>query len=136
MTRAAYPSDVSNEQWEILKPLLPWQLQWGRTRSVELREIINGIFYLLHNRCIWQGLPHDLPPWPTVATYFYRWPGSWVGSIINDALRKQLIISEGRKEDARPVEPVADMFRLSPTGSSGAYAFRKESSSPGRQLVI
>ena len=99
MTRDTYPSDVSNEQWEILKPLLPLQLPGGRTRSVDLREIINGIFYLLHNGCTWRALPQDLPPWPTVATYFYRWQRSGVWSAINDALRKQLRISNGRKED-------------------------------------
>lgn len=53
MTRKAYPSDVSNAEWKIIEPLLPASQPIGRPRKVDLREIINGIFYVLHEGCTW-----------------------------------------------------------------------------------
>jgi putative transposase len=63
MKRKAYPSDISNQEWEIIKSLLPVERGIGRPRYVDYREIINGIFYVVHEGCTWRALPHDLPPW-------------------------------------------------------------------------
>lgn len=62
MGRKAYQSDVSDAEWQIIEPLLPKAQPVGRPREVDLREIINGIFYVLREGCTWRGLPHDLPP--------------------------------------------------------------------------
>ncbi|MDZ8082235.1 MAG: transposase [Nostoc sp. SerVER01] len=72
MTRKAYPSDVNNAEWVIIELLLPGSQPIGRRREVNLREIINGIFYVLHEGCTWRALPHDLPPWQTVYNYLDR----------------------------------------------------------------
>ena len=69
MTRKAYPSDVTDAEWQIIEPLLPEAQGIGRPREVDLREIINGIFYVLPEGCSWRALPHDLPPWQTVYNY-------------------------------------------------------------------
>jgi transposase len=63
MIRKAYPSDVNDAEWEIIEPLLPASKPIGRPRKVDIREIINGIFYVLHEECTWRALPHDLPAW-------------------------------------------------------------------------
>jgi transposase len=69
MTRKAYPSDVTDAEWQIIEPLLPEAQGIGRPREVDLQEIINGIFYVLREGCSWRALPHDLPPWQTVYNY-------------------------------------------------------------------
>lgn len=61
MARKAYSSDISDAEWKIIKSLLPKAQHIGRPREVDLREIVNGIFYVLHEGCTWRGLPHDLP---------------------------------------------------------------------------
>ena len=71
--------------------MIPPPHSGGRSRSVDTREIINGIFVALHNGCTWRALPHDLPPWQTVATYFYRWQRSGVWKEINNTLRLRSI---------------------------------------------
>ena len=65
MSRKSYPSDLTDEQWEILGPLLPPAKPGGRPRTVDLREVVNGILYLLRSGCPWRMVPHDLPPWQT-----------------------------------------------------------------------
>lgn len=66
ITRKRYPSDLTEEQWAILKPLVPQAKQGGRHRTVDMREILNAIFYLNRSGCQWDMLPHDLPPKDTV----------------------------------------------------------------------
>ena len=63
MKRKPYPSDLTDEQWKMLAPLLPAAKTGGRPRTVDLREVVNGILYVLRNGCTWRAMPHDLPPW-------------------------------------------------------------------------
>ena len=60
------PQRPDDEQWEILGPLLPAAKPGGRPRTVDLREVVNGILYLLRSGCPWRMVPHDLPPWQTL----------------------------------------------------------------------
>jgi putative transposase len=64
--RKAYPSDLSDAEWLILKPLLPKPKGFGHPQEVDLREILNAIFYVQRTGCQWEMLPHDLPPYTTV----------------------------------------------------------------------
>src|SRR3954471_24180164 len=70
MDRKRYPTDLPDEQWTLLEPLLPTAKPGGRPRSVDLREITNAMLYLLRTGCPCRSLPHDLPPWGTVWAYF------------------------------------------------------------------
>jgi len=90
MTRKAYPSDVTNAEWQIIERLLPSAQTVGRPRQVDLREIINGIFYVLREGCSWRALPHDLPPWQTVYNYFRHWQRLGVWQKIHTQLRQQV----------------------------------------------
>jgi transposase len=90
MTRKAYPSDVTNAEWQIIEQLLPSAQATGRLRQVDLREIINGIFYVLREGCSWRALPHDLPPWQTVYNYFRHWQRLGVWQKIHTQLRQQV----------------------------------------------
>ena len=105
MSRKAYPTDLNEVQWLILEPLLMAVLKQskrGRPRQVELREIMNAIFYVLRTGCAWRLLPHDLPAWQTVYGYFRRWRDSGLWEQLNDALREAV-----RNEAQRETEPSA-----------------------------
>jgi transposase len=71
--REPYPSDVSEEQWERIGPLIPAERPRGRHRETDPREIVNAISYRWTTGCAWRMLPHDFPPWTTVYTHFRRW---------------------------------------------------------------
>ena len=69
-TPKRYPSDLTRTQWKRLKRLLPPAKPGGRPRSVNLREVLNGIFYIARGGCAWRMMPTDLPPWSTGYDYF------------------------------------------------------------------
>jgi len=73
--RRAYASDLTNQQWQLLEPLLPEQKEGGRERQVDLREIINAINYRTRTGCAWEMLPHDLLAKSTVYEYYRAWQG-------------------------------------------------------------
>ena len=87
MSRKSYPSDLTDEQWEILGPLLPPAKPGGRPRTVDLREVVNGILYLLRSGCPWRMVPHDLPPWQTLYKYFRSWTMDGTWERVNETLR-------------------------------------------------
>lgn len=62
MRRREYPSDISDEEWAILEPLIPKALPGGRPRTTTMREVINAIVYVDRTGCQWRALPHDFPP--------------------------------------------------------------------------
>ncbi|MEM7346409.1 MAG: IS5 family transposase [Chloroflexota bacterium] len=95
--RQAYDTDITDEQWEILEPLLPPAKQGGRPRSVDMRDIINALFYILSAGCAWRLLPHDLPPWQTVYYYFRQWNQDQTWQMINDHLRQSIRLTESRE---------------------------------------
>ena len=75
----AYPSDLSDDQWGLLEALLPPAKPGGRPRSVNLRQVLNAILYILCTGCPWRYLPNTHPPYQTVYDYFARWreDGTW-----------------------------------------------------------
>ena len=97
--RKMYPSDLTDGQWAILEPLIPLArtARGGRPREVEMREVVNTIFYLNRTGCQWDMLPHDLLPKSTVYEYFAQWrdDGTWAKFV--DALRGQVRTQEGRE---------------------------------------
>lgn len=117
MARVAYPSDLSQAQWEVVEPLLPPAKPGGRPRQVDMREILNGIFYLVRAGCSWRMLPHDLPPWPTIQWYYDQWrkDGTWIK--IHDALRGQVRQADGRQEE--PSAAIVDSQSIKTTEKGG-----------------
>jgi len=100
MTRKAYKTDLTDAQWQILEPLVPPPKSGGHPRTVNMREVVNGIFYVLRTGCGWEMLPHDLPPYSTVYQYFRRWQKTNVWQQMNNALRQQLRQVEGRNSQS------------------------------------
>ncbi len=97
MTRTSYPSDLTEEQWSIIAPMIPPAEPGGRHRKVDMREVFNGILYLNRTGCSWRQLPHDLPPWGTTHYYFrrFRLDGTW--KLIHDKLREKVRRKVGKK---------------------------------------
>jgi putative transposase len=96
--RKAYPSDLSDGEWEVLKPLLPKPKGFGHPVEVDFREILNGIFYVQRTGCQWEMMPHDLPPYSTVYNYFQKWQRQGIWQQIHDQIRHQLRTQLGRPE--------------------------------------
>jgi transposase len=94
---ARYPSDLTEQEWTLLEPLLPPSKPGGRPRSTEMREVLNALFYLDRTGCQWRALPKDFPPWPTVWTYFRKWRNDGTWERIHRALREQVRVSGGRE---------------------------------------
>ena len=120
MKRKTYPSDLTDEQWELLSPLLPAAKPGGRPRTVELREILNAILYVLRTGCAWRMLPHDLPPWQTVYKYFrgFSEDGTW--ERVHDAMRPNVREGEGRS--AMPTAAIIDSQSVKTTEKGGLVA--------------
>ena len=79
MSRAAYPTDLTDPEWTVLQSLIPPAKPGGRPRDVDMREILNAAFYIDRGGCSWRLLPYDFPPWQTVYTYVRAWKqdGTW-----------------------------------------------------------
>ena len=98
MNRKPYPSDLSDEQWRLIEPLLPPEKDGGRPREVDLREVLNGIFYLVKGGIPWRYMPHDLPPWGTVHFFYRQWRRDGTWERILDVMRTRVRREGGRKK--------------------------------------
>ena len=83
---ARYPSDLTDEEWALIGPLLPPAKPGGRPRPTNLRDVMDGILYIASSGCQWRMLPKCLPPLSTVQHHFYDWRGSGLWLSINDLL--------------------------------------------------
>jgi putative transposase len=117
MTRKAYKTDITEAQWQILQPLIPAAKPGGHPRTANMREVVNGIFYVLRTGCGWEMLPHDLPPYSTVYYYFRRWQKTGVWQQMNKALRQRLRQQEGR--NPQPSAAIADSQSVKTTEKRG-----------------
>jgi len=123
MTRQRYPSDLSAAQWARIAPLIPPPKAGGRPRTVNIREIVNAIFYLNKTGCQWRSLPHDLPNWSTVHTYYRNWRLTGIWDRIHDALRAQVRRKEGREES--PSAAIMDSQTVKTTEKGGSAAMTR-----------
>lgn len=91
--RKPYSSDLTDGQWKKVRPLIPKALPGGHPRTVNMREVLNAIFYRLKSGCAWHDLPHDFPPPDTVYTYYHVWSldGTWerIHNAVRDKVRRQ-----------------------------------------------
>ena len=119
----------STSQWGLLEPLLPTASPKGHPRTVHLREVVNGILYVLRGGISWRMMPHDLPPWGTVWWYFRKWRQDGTWERVLEALRPMVRESEGR--DATPSGAIIDSQSERTTEKGGLAATTPAKRCPG-----
>jgi transposase len=112
-TGLRYPSDLSDAEWLIVEPMIPPAKRGGRRRSVNVREVLNGIFYVLWTGCQWKALPKDLPPKSTVHDYLELW--KWDGTL--ERIHHELYMAVREQEGREPSPTVAIIDSQTAKGS-------------------
>jgi len=120
MERKPYPSDVSNEEWSFVAPYLTLMTEEAPQREHDLREVFNGLRWLVRTGAQWRMMPHDLPPWSTVYQQTQRWLRAGVFEAIVDDLRAVLRLAAGRNEE--PSAAIFDSRTLQSSPESGHRA--------------
>lgn len=117
VSRRAYASDLKDDEWELIAPYIPGPKPGGRRREVDIREVVNAIFYLLKTGCQWRFLPHDFPPHQTVNWYWNQWRDSGFWQELNDILRRDLRSAAGKHDE--PTAAVIDSQSLKSAEKGG-----------------
>ena len=120
MERKAYPTDVSDAEWALVAPYLTLMTEDAPQRDFPLREVFNGLRWIIRSGSSWRLMPHDLPPWHVVYQQTQRWIKAKVFESLVHDLREVLRIAEGRKE--KPTAAIFDSRTLQSTVESGSRA--------------
>src|ERR1700685_1665350 len=121
-TGLRYPSDLTDAEWALLEPLIPPAKRGGRRREVVVRDVLNGVMYVLSTACQWRALPKDLPPRSTVHDYLQRWDYDGTLMNIHDALyvaRRELA-----EREASPTACVIDSQSVKSAEKGGPRSIR------------
>lgn len=135
--RKAYPSDLTNAQWELIEPFIPGVSAEATVPTIERREIVNAILYVLRTGCSWRQMPHDLPNGKTAHHYFRIWSHQGIWEPIMTHLRKRVRVERGR--DPEPSAAIIDSqsIKTAPVRGSergfdgGKKNLRAQASCPG-----
>ena len=120
-----YPSDLKDAEWALVAPLIPPARHGGRKRTVDVREVLNAIFYVLSTGCQWNALPSDLPPKSTVYDYFDLW--EWNGTLERIHHELYVAVREHAGRQASPSVAIIDSQSAKAAQKGGRRSTRRAS---------
>jgi transposase len=120
-----YPSDLIDAEWALVEPLIPPAKHGGRRREVNVREVLNAIFYVLSTGCQWQALPKDLPPKSTAHAYFMLW--DWDGTLACIHYVLYVAVREKEGREASPSAAIIDSQSAKAAQKGGRRSIRRAS---------
>lgn len=124
-SKLRYPSDLTDEEWALIAPVIPPAKRGGGKRTVSIREVVNGLMYVLSNGCQWRTIPTDLPPRSTVNGYFALWDYDGTLDRIHDTLYAKC--REQAEREASPTAAIIDSQSVKsadPKGSASKQGWR------------
>ena len=121
-SKLRYPSDLTDDEWRFVAPLIPKAKPGGNRRHVADREIVNGLMYLLSTGCQWRAIPKDLPPRSTLYRYFDDWSYDGTLERIHHALYQECREAAGR--EASPTVAIIDSQSVKSAEKGGARTSR------------
>jgi transposase len=126
-----YPTDLTDNQWAILEPLIPDAKPGGRPRKAEKRRIVEAILYQLRAGSAWRLLPHDFPPWQTVYYYLRRWQAEGVWATVNHTL-----LMADRERAGREASPSAAIIDSQSVRSADQKGDSKASTRARKSMAV
>jgi transposase len=121
-SKLRYPSDLTDQEWSLIEPLIPPAKRGGNRRTVVVREVVDGVMYILSTGCQWSALPKDLPPRSTVNGYLCRWDDDGTLDRIHHALYIQC--RELAEREASPTAAIIDSQSVKSAEKGGSRLIR------------